>query len=97
MAVGAWASTPAGLAKMHFGRFRLSLSPGSIPVGLALARVGETTGNLLDLPAAVADKRRLTQGNVKRLHLTYYKQRQQMLPGQPKRGAWRRAHVGSTL
>ena len=33
----------AGLAKMHFGRFMLSLSLGSIPVGFALAWVGKTT------------------------------------------------------
>ncbi|MDP6546526.1 MAG: VTT domain-containing protein [Phycisphaerae bacterium] len=34
----------AGLAKMHFGRFMLALSLGSIPVGFALAWVGQTTG-----------------------------------------------------
>lgn len=34
----------AGLAKMHFGRFMLALSLGSIPVGFALAWVGETAG-----------------------------------------------------
>ena len=33
----------AGLAKMHFGRFMLSLALGSIPVGFALAWVGRTT------------------------------------------------------
>ena len=34
----------AGLAKMHFGRFILALSLGSVPVGFALAWVGGTTG-----------------------------------------------------
>lgn len=34
----------AGLAKMHFGRFILSLTLGSVPVGFALAWVGETAG-----------------------------------------------------
>jgi len=34
----------AGLAKMHFGRFMLALSIGSVPVGFALAWVGEATG-----------------------------------------------------
>jgi len=34
----------AGLAKMHFGRFMLALSIGSVPVGFALAWVGETAG-----------------------------------------------------
>ncbi len=34
----------AGLAKMHFGRFMLSLTLGSIPVGFALAWVGEKAG-----------------------------------------------------
>ena len=34
----------AGLAKMHFGRFMLSLFLGSVPVGFAFAWVGETTG-----------------------------------------------------
>jgi len=34
----------AGLAKMHFGRFVLSLSLGSVAVGFALAWVGEATG-----------------------------------------------------
>lgn len=34
----------AGLAKMHFGRFMLSLTLGAIPVGLAFAWVGETSG-----------------------------------------------------
>lgn len=33
----------AGLAKMHLGRFILSLAIGSIPVGFALAWVGKTT------------------------------------------------------
>ena len=34
----------AGLAKMHFGRFMLALTLGSVPVGFALAWVGETAG-----------------------------------------------------
>ncbi len=33
----------AGLAKMHFGRFMLSLALGSVPVGFALAWLGEST------------------------------------------------------
>ena len=34
----------AGLAKMHFWRFMLTLTLGSVPVGFALAWVGETAG-----------------------------------------------------
>jgi uncharacterized membrane protein YdjX (TVP38/TMEM64 family) len=34
----------AGLSRMHFGRFVLALSLGSVPVGFALAWVGGTTG-----------------------------------------------------
>ena len=34
----------AGLAKMHFGRFMLSLTLGSVPVGFAFAWVGQTAG-----------------------------------------------------
>ena len=35
---------PARLAKMHLGRFMLSLPLGSVPVGFALAWLGESTG-----------------------------------------------------
>ncbi|MDP6637153.1 MAG: VTT domain-containing protein [Phycisphaerae bacterium] len=34
----------AGLANMHFGRFMLALTLGSVPVGFAFAWIGQTSG-----------------------------------------------------